>query len=105
MLPFPDVPFPREAVRNLLGVMRAIFADAKDRGAPAQQLKRIQAVGRKLAEALEMEAEYRSRPGCMGYRAAWKKAEDGALEAGELVDTLDPTSPILAGAGRRIRGR
>jgi len=63
---------------------------------------RIERVGRDLAAALELAQK--SGPGTIGYSAAWKRAEEAALRAGDLVDALTPAEPLILAARARIAG-
>jgi hypothetical protein len=71
-----DNPFPFEAARDLLGIVRAtwVWARGAQRTSDMQKLARI---GRLLREALVLAVEH--QPGTMGPAAAWNKA-DAAVE-------------------------
>ena len=85
------VSFPVEAVRDLFGVVRAIYAEARQRGVSRGELERIAAIGKELSAAIELAAG--TRPGTLGHRAAIDRAERAAVKVGELVDLL--SGPIL----------
>jgi hypothetical protein len=95
-------PFPAEAVRDLIGIVRSMYVAAKASGAGRVELARIERVGRDLSASLELAQA--SKPGTLGYGAAWKRAEDAALRAGDLVDALTPAEPLLKAARGRIAG-
>ena len=97
-----EEPFPAAAVRDLIGIVRAMYAAAKLAGAGRNELLRIERVGRDLSAALMLAQA--SSPGTIGYSAAWKRAEDGALRAGDLVDALTPAEPLVHAARARIAG-
>jgi len=97
-----EEPFPAAAVRDLVGIVRAMYVAAKLSGAGKNELVRIERVGRDLADALELAN--RSGPNTIGYSAAWKKAEDASRRAGDLVDALTPAEPLLHAARSRIVG-
>lgn len=94
--------FPFEAVRDLLGVVRAIYAAAKSAGSDRTDLKRIAAVGAELAGALDLAAE--TRPGTLGRAAAWRRAEEATRRVGNLVDSLTPAEPLVVAARARVSG-
>jgi hypothetical protein len=96
----PD-PFPYEAVRDLLGIARALYA-ARASSAGARELTRIREVGEELRLALELAGG--SSPGSVGRAAAWARAEQAALRVGELVDAMTPAEPIIAAARARVVG-
>jgi hypothetical protein len=95
-----EEPFPATAVRDLVGIVRAMYVAAKLGGAGKNDLARIERVGRDLADALELAQ--RSGPGTIGHSAAWKKAEDASRRAGDLVDALTPAEPLIHAARSRI---
>ena len=97
-----EEPFPAAAVRDLVGIVRAMYVAAKLAGAGKNELTRIERVGRDLADALELAS--RSGPNTIGNSAAWKKAEDASRRAGDLVDALTPAEPLLHAARSRIVG-
>ena|GEM_PF-2950401 len=94
--------FPAAAVRDLIGIVRAMYVVAKLAGAGKNELARIERVGRDLSAALELAI--RSGPDTIGYSAAWKKAEDASRRACDLVDALTPAEPLVHAARSRIAG-
>ena len=100
MISLRDNPFPFEAVRDLLGVVRATYAWA--RGARrTRDMSRLERAGRMLREALALAVQH--QPGTLGHGAAWNKAENAIEELGQVVDSLMPARPIIEAAGRRVK--
>lgn len=97
-----DEPFPFEAVRDLLGVVRALYAAAQARGAGRDDLARISRIGAELRETLDLALT--TRPGTVGHRAAVERAEDATRLVGEVVDALTPAEPIVVAARVRVSG-
>lgn len=97
-----DEPFPFEAVRDLLGVVRALYGAAKDKGASRGELSRIAAVGNELRETLDLAVS--TRPGSIGHRAAIERAEEATRRVGDLVDALTPAEPLVDAARERVTG-
>lgn len=95
-------PFPFEAARDLLGVVRALYAAARARGADADRLRAIAVVGADLAQAIALASAH--PPGTLGFSSAWSRAERASAHAGELVDALTPAEPMLRAAVGRARG-
>lgn len=95
-------PFPFEAVRDLLGVVRAMYAAAKNANASPRELARIAAIGTDLGEATTLAAG--TRPGTLGHAAAWRRAEEATRRVGDLVDSLTPAEPLIAAARDRVAG-
>lgn len=97
-----DQPFPLEAVRDLLGVVRAIYAAAKQAGAGRGELAKIAKIGTELSQAIDLAVD--TRPGTVGHRAAWQRAEEATRRAGDLVDLLTPAEPLVGAARGRVTG-
>lgn len=105
MLSRRDDPFPLEAVRDLLGLMRALYAARRRAGAGAVELEALARAGKDLQEALSLAAT--SKPGTVGHAAAWKRAEDAMQLAGSLDALAMPAEPVVREAVGRVvrRGR
>lgn len=95
-------PFPFEAVRDLLGILRAMYAAARARGGAERQLAAIRRVGDDLRAAVDLALEH--EPGTLGHAAAWQRAERATAALADLVDCSTPLEPTLTAAARRIRG-
>ncbi len=95
--------FPLEAVRDLLGLVRSIYAAAKDAGAGRAELARIARVGAALTSSIDLAAT--TRPGTVGHEAAWRRAEEATRRVADLVDALTPAEPLIAAASERVVGR
>jgi hypothetical protein len=93
-------PFPFRALRDLIGVCRALYAAAKDRGASRVVLERIGSVGRELSRANAMARA--SQPGTEQRDAAWRRAEQAARWVGHLVAEHDQARPIVEAATKRV---
>lgn len=96
-----DSPFPFETVRDLLGILRMLYAATQREGQHERRLDGIARVGRELTKASELAR--RHAPGSLGFTAAWERAEAAVLALGELVDASTPLEPTLRAAGDRIR--
>ncbi len=94
---------PLHAVRDLLGLVRAMFRAAKSSGAPASELARYERVGRDLKEA--RAAARKARPGSGEYDRACKLAERGAIGVGDLVSVIDNAEPIVRAAVGAVERR
>lgn len=95
-----DNPFPFEAVRDLLGVVRAMYAWARGAGR-VRDAEKLVGIGRMLREALALAVQH--QPGTLGHGAAWQKADSAVERLGQLVDALIPARPIIQAAGNRVR--
>ena len=98
----PD-PFPFRAVRDLIGLLRAMHAAARERNAGARVLAHIERVGRELRDAYDLAVA--TRPDTVGRRAAWARAEKATREVGDLVSLTDEFQPIVLAACKRVRRR
>ncbi len=95
-------PFPFEAVRDLLGILRAMYAAAKEQGAGRRRLLAIQSAGQELRAAVDLALEH--EPGTLGHAAAWQRAERATGRLADLVDSTTPLEPTLEAAAERVRG-
>lgn len=100
MLTVRDNAFPFEAVRDLLGVVRAMYAWARS-SRRAADMARLVRIGRALRQALALAIEH--QPGTLGHAAAWQKAETAVEQLGQLVDALTPARPIIEAAAKRVK--
>jgi hypothetical protein len=94
---------PKETVRDLLGISRALYVVRDNQGAPPAELDRIREVGAWLVDALELS---RTAPDTLGHRAAWSKAERATTVLTELLLVHDESTKRLVGAwAERLRAR
>lgn len=92
---------PKDTVRDLLGIARALYVVRDNQGAPPGELERIQEVGAWLVDALELS---RTAPDTLGHRAAWSKAERATAALTELLLVHDESTKRLVGAwAERLR--
>lgn len=96
----PD-PFPFEAVRDLLGILRAMYGAARSSGAGQRRADAIRRVGLELRAATDLALEH--EPQTLGHAAAWDRAERATRELADLIDCTTPLEPTLDAAARRIR--
>jgi hypothetical protein len=96
------IPFPRDAVRDLLGITRALFRAERSKPTPdPSRLARLQDAGTRYREALDMGSKYASDT--MGGRAALSKAEAATITLGELVAESDMMVGAVVATGQRLR--
>lgn len=101
MLSRRDQPFPLEAVRDLIGLVRALYA-ATPRD-EAVKRRRLATIGRRLTTTIELSAS--TEHGSVGHRAAWLHAEEATRELGGLVEITTMARPVIAAAqGAVMRG-
>jgi hypothetical protein len=91
---------PVDAVRDLLGIARALYAAKKSEGAPAWVLEELKAIGEKLKLSLELG---RKPPDSLGHRAAISHAEDACGRLTRLITHETPLAPTLEAATVRVR--
>jgi hypothetical protein len=94
-----DEQFPLEAMRDLLGVVRAIYAATKERGASRHQLAKISRVGKQLSDAIDRAVAASNES-----EEAWQHAERATREVMDLIDGLTPAEPMLTAAKTRVTG-
>jgi hypothetical protein len=101
-------PLPIENVRDLLGIVRALYlAWGKDGPEVAARRRELVAIGLDLRKAIELAEK--GGPGSLGNSAAWDRAERATKALGLIVDsfvTMRPSLDAVAGElGRKRRGR
>jgi hypothetical protein len=96
--------FPFEACRDLLGLLRAVFAAEQRRSFPnARKLRTIERLARDLQQAATLAATH--DPGTAPYAKALGMADAVARRLGDVIEITDPVMPILEAAGKRVRPR
>ncbi len=93
--------FPFEAVRDLLGILRALYAADRARGANERRLGHIRSVAVELRRSMELALDH--EVGAPGHRAAVRRAEAATRRLADLVDVTTPLEPTLLAAGQRVR--
>lgn len=97
-----DEPFPKEAVRDLIGIARGLYLALRRMGpGHGQQLSRVTAVGAKLSRALDKASK--GGPGTWNQTTAWLMAEEAAKELGELVDMYMPAKVLINAVSSRVK--
>lgn len=86
---------PKDTVRDLLGIARALYVVRDNQGALPNELDRIREVSAWLVDALELA---RTAPDTLGHRAAWAKAERATAALTELLLAHDESTKRLVGA-------
>jgi hypothetical protein len=94
---------PKETIRDLLGIARALYVVRDNQRAQQVELDRIREVSTWLVDALELA---RTRPDTLAHRAAWFKAERATAALTELLIDHDESTKRLVGAwAERLRAR
>ncbi len=100
MLATRDDAFPFEAVRDLLGIVRAMYAADRRRPGDSRRLEALRHIGSELRQGMDLALEH--EPGSLGHAAAWQRAERATRLLGELVDCTTPLEPTLTAAVQRL---
>jgi hypothetical protein len=90
---------PLEAVRDLLGIARAMYA-ARQREGALVALPELAEIGQKLKLALKLG---QGDPETMGHRAAWTHAEEATGRLMKLITAATLAAPIVEAAAVRLR--
>ncbi len=90
---------PLEALRDLLAIVRALFAAGLENKGHPVELEALRQIGSDLATALDLAA--RCEPDTLGHVAAWNRAERATKALGELIDSTMPLRPVLDAAVAR----
>ncbi len=102
LLPLRQGDYPAEAVRDLLGLARAMY-QAELRGRrDARVLTRLRRAADHIDQATELYVQTKDAPGCVGWRAAWHHAEAAARLVGECVEITDSGEAIVMAAAGRL---
>lgn len=96
----PEI-FPFEAVRDLLGLLRALYAANKARGAGERRLGEITRLAVELRRATAVARAH--PPHTEEHQAARRMAERATFRLGDLADVTTPLEPTLMAAGERVR--
>lgn len=96
-----DLPFPVEAVRDLVGIVRAVSASTDRR--ERLRIAELAQIECDLMKALLRGAE--TRPGTDANEAAWELASRAARAFGQHVTMTERAAPIVAAAQRRVLER
>jgi hypothetical protein len=98
-------PLPREVVRDLLGITRALFRAERAKAMPdPSRLARLEDIGKQYRRALDMAGKY--GPDTMGGRAAFNWAEKATAQLGQYVADCEPIALAVAATATRLkRGR
>ena len=98
-------PFPKTAVRDLLGLVRLLYRAEQAVDVPESygRLGRLEEAGRAFREALELAGK--NQPGTMGRRAAWSWAEKGVHILAEIVSGQPELTELVRVSGAGILRR
>lgn len=96
-----DDPLPIEALRDLVGIIRAVAASTN----PGERLRlaELAEIELDLIRAIQRGAE--TKPGTEAHDAAWTLATRAARAFGERVTMVERAAPIVTAAQRRVLGR
>jgi hypothetical protein len=92
---------PLNAVRDLIGIVRAMYFAWHERGVARERLDELVRIGRELRDALELAA--RTEPDTVGHRAAWSRAERATAMLCEAIGSDEPVRPTVLAAVNRTR--
>ena len=93
---------PLAALRDLIGICRALYVAWKDTGVGPVELEELSRIGHELARALKLARE--TKPNSIGHRAAWARAEAAPKRLGQLIGELEPIRPTILAATKRVCG-
>ncbi len=95
-----DTQLPLESVRDLLGIVRALYASWKTAGAGPIEMEELRSIGEDLRDALRMASK--SNPCSRPHRAAWAKAERATLRLGDILNERDNVKGLVSQQSQRI---
>lgn len=97
-----DGRIPIEALRDLVGICRALYAAWKKERVGPIELEELASIGKDLNDALRLASK--TEPETLGHRAAWSRAEEATRRLGHLVGKLEPLHLTLEAATERALG-
>jgi hypothetical protein len=94
-----DARIPLQALRDLVGICRALYAAWKKERVGPLELEELAGIGKDLAEALRLARN--TAPDTLGHRAAWSRAEEATRRLGHLIGKLEPLHLMVEAATAR----
>jgi hypothetical protein len=101
-VPNLEGPIPIRALRDLLGLVRVMYADWSTSGAGPIELEELRGIGESLHIALSLAAK--TKPNTMGHRTAWARAEEATRQLGTLVSRHASLLSTVRAASARVVG-
>jgi len=95
-------PIPLRALRDLLGLVRVLYADWSASGVGPLELEELRGIGEGLNRALKLA--HHTRPNSPGHREAWALAEGATQDLGQLIRKRDPMLSAVRTASARVVG-
>ncbi|HEY2405224.1 MAG TPA: hypothetical protein VGI10_04440 [Polyangiaceae bacterium] len=91
---------PVAAIRDLLGIVRVMYATEVAGDGHPVRLQELVEIGKLLAGAY---ADARTLPAdCLGHRSGWRKAEEAVQRLSLLIADAMPLRPVALKAGERV---
>jgi hypothetical protein len=90
-----------EPVRDLLGIVRALWRAGFEGNASPERLRELEEIGRMLRIALKYS---RLDPDTIGGRAAVKWAEQATERLGRLIQDEEKLGPVVTATARKLTG-
>ncbi len=92
---------PRDVVRDLLGIARALYASRRAERATPDELAKLADAGALLVDALDLS---NTQPDTIGHRAAWAKAERATAALLDVLVSCDASlAALVLAQAERLR--
>jgi len=96
--------FQSDAVRDLLGILRAMYAAERRKNFPSRRrLGALERAARALKDSLATAAVH--DPGTAPHERAVATVNAVVGRLADLIEVTDPLTPIIEAAGKRVRPR
>jgi hypothetical protein len=95
-------PIPIRALRDLLGLVRVVYADWCASGAGPIELEELRAIGEGLSLAFDLASK--SKPNTPAHRTAWARAEEATAQLGALIGQHTSLISTVRTANARVVG-
>ncbi len=93
-------PFPFEAVRDLMGILRAFYVTERQKKDNHGRLLEIERIALELRAAMDLAME--CEEGTLGHGAAWTRAEMATARLCDLIDRKISAESLINAAAARV---
>jgi hypothetical protein len=93
-------PIPLATLRDLLGIVRALFVLWSSNGQGPIEMEEIRGIGADLREAYRLARH--SKPGGNAHRAAWLKAERATRELADIIGDFETIKGLVSSTSHRL---
>lgn len=93
-------PIPLETLRDLLGIVRAVYVAWRVTGQGPIEMEEIQGIGAELRDAYRLACS--SKPNTNAHRAAWTKAERATRQLADILSDFETIKSVAGHMSERL---